>query len=80
MPRPVNPPAFRSRPFGALGVFAPVPQDAATSTVIPYGPSHWEMKQWIGFAVYVTLFLLFTWLVYRFARPSEPSELPPDES
>ena len=46
---------------------------------IPFGPATWELKQWIGFAVYAALFLLFVYLVYRLARPALDSELESEE-
>ena len=50
---------------------------------LPYGPSTWGVRQWIGIALYAVLFVLFVYLVYRLARPSLPSEVdlgvPPDE-
>jgi hypothetical protein len=46
---------------------------------IPFGPATWELKQWIGFAVYAALFLLFVYLVYRLARPALDSEVEPEE-
>lgn len=41
---------------------------------IPFGPTTWEFKQWLGLGIYLLLFLLFVFLVYRLARPEVDSE------
>ena len=46
---------------------------------LPFGPETWEATQWIGLAVYLTLFLIFVVLVWRLARPEVDSELAPED-
>jgi hypothetical protein len=38
---------------------------------VPFGPAHWELTQWAGFAAYAAVFLLFVILVWRLARCEE---------
>ena len=41
---------------------------------VPFGPSSWTWKQWIGISVYVAVFLIFVLLIGRLARPEVDSE------
>lgn len=35
----------------------------------PTGPSQWPLQSWIGLAVYLLVFVLALWGIYRIARP-----------
>ncbi len=39
------------------------------SYIAPKGPSEWPLKSWIGLAVYLLVFVLALWGIYRIARP-----------
>ncbi|MEQ8766830.1 MAG: hypothetical protein RL885_23150 [Planctomycetota bacterium] len=35
----------------------------------PSGPSVWPLKSWVGLGVYLLVFVLALWAIYRIAKP-----------
>ena len=50
-------------------------QGSAPSTLPgPIGPAHWTLKNWVGVAIYLVLFAVAVYGIWRLARPVSGEE------